>query len=422
MKVILIVDDDPTNLRTLGELLRPEYRVRLASSGAEALRVACSEPCPDLILLDVMMPGMDGCEVLRRLQADDATRAIPVIFVTALQDEDSEQRGFELGAADYIHKPVRAAIALSRIRVQLDAKAARDRLRRKNLRMKHQMEVGGRELEMAQIQLLQSEKMASIGQLSAGIAHEINNPIGFVASNLSALERYLQDLFAIIGSCSDGSDTRDSRTQLNDVRALMRQLDYDFVRQDVVALVAESREGIERVRQIVADLKGFSHVGSAEWQWVDIHAGLDSTLNIARNEFKYHCKLVKCYGALPHIRCIPSQLNQVFMNLVVNAAQAIEGEGEITITTECAGEDAIRVSVADTGKGIAAEGMARIFEPFYTTKDVGQGTGLGLSLSWGIVERHHGRIDVSSEVGGGSVFTVTLPVNSDVLAESPPSP
>jgi len=415
MKVILIVDDNPTNLRMLGEMLRPFYRIRLADSGAEALRIAGSRPQPDLILLDVMMPGMDGYEVLRQLQADEATRYIPVIFVTALHDEDSELRGFELGAADFLHKPVRSAIALSRIRAQLDAKEVRDRLRRSNRTMVSQMEEGARQLEVAQMQLLQSEKMASIGQLSAGIAHEINNPMGFVASNLSALARYLQDLLAVAALCADNGSGRDAEAILADVRAHLRRIDFDFLREDVSGLVAETRDGVDRVRQIVADLKGFSHSGDSEWVWADVHSGLDSTLNIARNEFKYHCKLVKEYAELPHIRCIPSQLNQVFMNLVVNAAQAIEGEGQITVTTACTGDNGVQISVTDTGSGIDADKLTQIFEPFYTTKPVGKGTGLGLSLSWGIVERHGGSIKVSSEPGKGTTFTVTLPI------EGPPA-
>ncbi|WP_374247262.1 ATP-binding protein [Zoogloea sp.] len=411
MKVILIVDDNPTNLRTLGELLRPFYRVRLADSGAEALRIAGSGTPPDLILLDVMMPGMDGYEVLHKLQADEATRHVPVIFVTALHDEDSELRGFELGAADFIHKPVRAAIALSRIRAQLDAKAARDSLRTSNRSIVSQMEEGARQLELAQMQLLQSEKMASIGQLSAGIAHEINNPIGFVASNLSTLAQYLQDLLTVAGLCADDPGSRDASAILAEVRAQLRRMDFDFLRQDVADLVAETREGVERVRRIVADLKGFSHSGDSEWQWADLHAGLDSTLNIARNEFKYHCTLVKDYGELPHVRCIPSQLNQVFMNLVVNAAQAIEGEGQIAVRTACTGDNGVEISVTDTGAGIDADKLPRIFEPFYTTKPVGKGTGLGLSLSWGIVERHGGTIRVFSEPGKGTTFTVNLPID-----------
>jgi len=410
MKVILVVDDDATNLRTLGELLRPEYRVRLASSGEDALRIAGSDPRPDLILLDVMMPVMDGYEVLRRLRADEATRAIPVVFVTALHDDDSEQRGFELGAADFIHKPIRAAVALSRIRAQIDARTARESLRRKALHMARMAEQGAEQLESTRRQLLQSEKMASIGQLSAGIAHEINNPVGFVASNLAALERYLDDLFSIIDACS-AEPGAPAEQRLAEVRGLMQRLEYDYVKEDVLDLLAESKEGVERVRQIVADMKGFSHAGASGWQWADLHGGLDSTLNIARSTFKHHCTLVKRYGELPHIHCIPSQLNQVFMNLVVNAAQAIEGSGEITVTTARVGGDSVRVSIADTGKGISPEGLRRLFEPFYTTKPVGEGTGLGLTLSREIVQRHRGQIEVSSELGKGTVFTVTLPID-----------
>ena len=420
MKVILVVDDDATNLRTLGELLRPEYRVRLASSGEDALRIAGSDPRPDLILLDVMMPLMDGYEVLRCLQADEATRAIPVIFVTALHDEDSEQRGFELGAADFIHKPIRAAVALSRIRAQIDARTARESLRRKAQHMARLAELGAEQLESARRQLLQSEKMASLGQLSAGIAHEINNPVGFVASNLAALERYLDDLFSIVDACA--ADTgAPAEQRLADVRGLMQRLEYDYLRQDVLDLLAESRDGVERVRQIVADMKGLSHTGASAWQWADLHAGLDSTLNIARNEFKHRCTVVRHYGELPEIRCIPSQLNQVFMNLVVNAAQAIVGEGEITVSTGRVGDDAVWVSIADTGQGISAEGLSHLFEPFYTTKPPGKGTGLGLTLSREIIQRHKGQIEVSSEPGKGTVFTLTLPIDPrpDGAAEAP---
>jgi signal transduction histidine kinase len=353
---------------------------------------------------------MDGYEVLRRLQADEATRAIPVIFVTALHDDESEQRGFELGAADFIHKPIRAAVALSRIRAQIDARTARDSLRRKAQHMARVAEQGAEQLESTRQQLLQSEKMASLGQLSAGIVHEINNPVGFVASNLAALERYLDDLFSIIDACA--ADTgAPAEQRLAQVRGLMQRVEYDYVRQDVLDLVAESKDGVERVRQIVADMKGMSHSGASGWQWADLHAGLDSTLNIARNEFRHHCTLVRRYGDLPQIRCIPSQLNQVFMNLVVNAAQAIEGAGEITITTGRVGDDAVRVSVADTGQGISAETLSRLFEPFYTTKPMGKGTGLGLALSREIAQRHRGQIEVSSEPGKGTVFTLTLPID-----------
>ncbi len=189
-------------------------------------------------------------------------------------------------------------------------------------------------------------------------------------------------------------------------------MDFDFLRRTWRISVAETREGVERVRRIVADLKGFSHSDDSEWQFGPISTpGWIPPSNIARNEFKYHCTLVKDYGELPHVRCIPSQLNQVFMNLVVNAAQAIEGEGQIAVRTACTGDNGVEISVTDTGAGIDADKLPRIFEPFYTTKPVGKGTGLGLSLSWGIVERHGGTIRVFSEPGKGTTFTVNLPID-----------
>jgi len=261
-----------------------------------------------------------------------------------------------------------------------------------------------RKLESAQTQLLQSEKLASIGQLAAGVAHEINNPIGFVKSNLGTLQDYTTSLFRLAeaGVAHAGDQHKGELAEL------------DFLREDLQALLAESRDGVERVSKIVQDLKDFSRVGDTQWQWVDIHQGLDSTLNIAWNEFKYKCHVTKQYGALPEIYCLPSQLNQVFMNLLVNAAQAIEASGEVTICTECAGAEAVRISIRDNGAGISPEHLHRIFDPFFTTKPVGKGTGLGLSLAWGIIARHRGKIEVESEPGIGTRFTITLPIESAV--------
>jgi PAS domain S-box-containing protein len=276
---------------------------------------------------------------------------------------------------------------------------------RRNL--EHQVQLNHK-LEEAQSQLLQSEKMASIGQLAAGVAHELNNPIGFVASNLSSLEGYLADLFEIIDACT-AADDKAAAAVLARVGRLKTDKDYQFLKTDIGQLMAESRDGLGRVRKIVQDLKDFSRVGEAEWQWADLHVGLDSTLNIVWNELKYKCKVTKQYGDLPQVFCLPSQLNQVFMNLLVNAAQAIENRGEVTVRTGRKGDE-VWVEVADSGRGIPRENLIRIFEPFFTTKPVGQGTGLGLSLSNSIVVRHHGRFEVTSEVGKGSTFRVILPI------------
>ncbi len=266
------------------------------------------------------------------------------------------------------------------------------------------------QLSDAQNQLLQSEKMASIGQLAAGVAHEINNPIGYVYSNLGTLQKYLQQMFGVLAAYESAEGAL-APEALEALRALKREADLEFLREDVGSLMAESREGITRVKKIVQDLKDFSHVGAQEeWQWADLHKGLDSTLNIVNNEIKYKAQVVKRYGELPEVRCLPSQLNQVFMNLLVNAAHAIEQQGEIRLSSGVSGEE-VWVEVADTGKGIAPEHLGRIFDPFFTTKAVGQGTGLGLSLSYGIVRKHHGRIEVESEPGKGATFRVWLPVN-----------
>lgn len=266
-------------------------------------------------------------------------------------------------------------------------------------------------LQQAQAQLLQSEKMASIGQLAAGVAHEINNPVGFVNSNMSTLRTYVQTLLDVIEGYDRIFESLPKNAELSArVTRLKEQADLTYLKEDATDLVNESMEGLKRVRDIVQALKDFSHVGAPDWQLVDLHHGLDSTLNIAHNEFKYKATVEKHYGELPLVKCLASQLNQVFMNLIVNAAHAIKESGVITIRTGCQ-DDWVWVEVADTGIGIPPENMTRIFEPFFTTKEIGKGTGLGLSLSYNIVNKHGGRIDVSSEVGVGTRFTVHLPVN-----------
>jgi signal transduction histidine kinase len=279
-----------------------------------------------------------------------------------------------------------------------------------------------KKLAQAQSQLLQSEKMASIGQLAAGVAHEINNPIGFVNSNLGSLQRYMNDLFSILSAYEAGECELKAET-LVALDKLKREIDISFLREDVVSLLTESMDGMQRVKHIVQDLKNFSHVDESEKQWANLERGLDSTLNVARNEFKHKAEVIKEYAGIPEIECMPSQLNQVFMNLIVNAAHAIESHGTITLRTgQEEGEGKVWVEVQDTGAGIKPEHLGRIFDPFFTTKPVGQGTGLGLSLSYGIVQKHDGRISVKSEVGVGSVFRVTLPIHAPIQAVSPSHP
>lgn len=267
------------------------------------------------------------------------------------------------------------------------------------------------ELRQTQDQLVNSEKMASIGQLTAGVAHEINNPVGYLNSNLTTLAQYVGELLRMV----DTYETAMSAVADTGVRAQVeqtrRETDLAFLLEDIPKLVSESREGIQRVRKIVQDLKDFAHAGNnEEWQWIDLRHSLERTLNIVHNELKYKAEVQQSYDALPEIRCLPGQLNQVFMNLLVNAGHAIQDSGQVRVAARLVGEQ-VWVEISDTGCGMPPEVMGRIFEPFFTTKPVGKGTGLGLSISYGIVKKHGGTIEVESEYGRGTTFRIKLPVS-----------
>lgn len=265
-------------------------------------------------------------------------------------------------------------------------------------------------IERTQGQLLQSEKMAAVGQLAAGVAHEINNPVGFVSSNLGSLDLYVKRLFDLLAAYEELEQAlpADHPARMAVTRA-REAAEIDYLRQDIPDLLRESEDGLARVKRIVNDLKNFSRNDEGEWQDADLNGGLESTLNVVWNELKYKAHVVRELGELPPVRCIPAQINQVFMNLLVNAAQAIEGSG--TITLRSGADDANAwIEIADTGKGMTPEVMARIFEPFYTTKPIGKGTGLGLSISADIMKRHRGSLAVRSQIGEGTCFRLELPL------------
>lgn len=262
-------------------------------------------------------------------------------------------------------------------------------------------------LESAQNQLLQAEKMASIGQLAAGVAHEINNPVGFVNSNLGTLGNYIGSMFKVIDAYA--AEAGNEAGAFPEVARVKKAVDFPYLVEDIPNLLKESQDGLARVKRIVQDLKDFSHVDESTWQHANLESGMDSTLNVVANEIKYKAEVIREYAGLPEVECMPSQINQVFLNLLMNAAQVIDRKGVITVRTGSS-EQEVWVEVEDTGQGIAPEHINRIFDPFFTTKPVGKGTGLGLSLSYGIVQKHHGRIEVNSEVGKGTRFRVYLPV------------
>lgn len=276
-------------------------------------------------------------------------------------------------------------------------------------------------LKNTQAQILQSEKMSSIGQLAAGIAHEINNPTGYVSSNLKTLTDYHEDIKkmlthykALITSFQTTSHPSSDSTQIADqVKHIINEyhhLDMDYILQDASELIEESKEGVERIKKIVMDLKDFAHPGVDEMKLTDINRNIDSTLNIVWNEIKYKALVKKDYGDLPQVKCYPQQLNQVFMNILINAAQAVRAKGVICIST-FAENGRVLIRISDTGEGIPKENIPKIFDPFFTTKEVGKGTGLGMNVVYNIIKKHNGTIDVDSEIGKGSTFTIQIPID-----------
>jgi two-component system NtrC family sensor kinase len=268
------------------------------------------------------------------------------------------------------------------------------------------------QLKSTQSQLLQQEKMASIGQLAAGVAHEINNPMGFISSNLGALGKYTERLKTYSVAVDEALASPNMPSELRERLAASRKsLKVDFMLEDIPNLLAESSNGAERVRKIVQDLKGFSRIDAAEYAVVDLNQSLESTISIIGNELKSKARLITEFGDIPAVTCLPQKLNQVFMNLLQNAAQAIESEGDIRVRTSC-DSDNIYVEISDNGCGIAPDHLGRIFEPFFTTRPVGKGTGLGLSIAYDIVKMHGGEISVTSKIGQGTTFRVRIPLET----------
>jgi len=274
-------------------------------------------------------------------------------------------------------------------------------------------------------QLLQSEKMASVGQLAAGVAHEINNPTGFVSSNLRSLSEYTKDISELTGeyrkliaelqkTMPKNEDLQPISKQVKRINTLEAKVDIDFIMNDISELIKESREGTDRIKTIVADLKNYAHPGEDKPQFTDINNNLDSTLNMVWNELKYKAKVIKDYGNLPEVKCYPQQLNQIFANLLVNAAQAIEEQGEIFIST-IPDDGFVKISIKDTGLGIPEENLSKVFDPFFTTKEVGKGTGLGLNVAYNIIQKHKGSINVESKADKGTTFTIRIPVEMESI-------
>ncbi len=396
---VLVVDDNPQILHFLEQMLQHDYEVSTANDARDALARLRERPF-DLIVSDVMMPGPDGIALCQTLKEDPDLRHTPLILLTARASLDSKLTGFAAGADDYLTKPFHPDELKARI-------AALLRMRRmeSDLRKSHdELGIAYKELRDAQAQLVHSEKMAALGTLVAGVAHEINNPVSFIHSSIDLIVDSIGELKEILDRTLHSDDASSALSLLRDEMAK----DDRFT--NLLDNAAICKDGAQRAARIVKDLRTFSRPGNSGIQPTNLHDSLEQSLRLLQGEFKGRVAIHREFGDLPLVHCDGGQISQVFLNLLANALQAIPDKGDVTLRTRANGAT-VDVEVADSGPGMSDETAARIFDPFFTTKEVGKGTGLGLSIVRSLVNAHGGDIRVDSSPGHGTTFTVTLPTN-----------
>ncbi|MEO5858536.1 MAG: ATP-binding protein [Pyrinomonadaceae bacterium] len=406
---VLIVDDSATVRAQLRRTLRESYDCTEVATVLEAFEELKSAKYA-VIIADIIIPGLSGIELLRR-----AVEEYPGIAVIMVSGVDRPQRALDalrLGAFDYIIKPfdpyslqLTVERALDHCELVLNAEKYKADLEARNLELAERTA----ELENLQVQMVQNAKMASLGRLAAGVAHEVNNPVGFIYSNLDLLEKDLTAMTEIIQFLDAVELPEGIRRSLAALRSRLRFISDGSQTGD---MIRDCMEGAQRIRSIVQNLRTFSRLDEADLSASNINEGIDSTIRILSRYFSNaNVQLYRNFGDLPLVESFAGQLNQVWMNILANAAQALPAEGgDVTVTTVRDG-DWITVEITDSGKGMPAEDLDRIFDPFFTTKELGEGTGLGLSISFGIVQKHNGTISVRSRPGEGTTFTVRLPIS-----------
>jgi signal transduction histidine kinase len=455
--LILIVDDTPTNLEVLSEALTDAgFDIAVATSGESALKQVEYEP-PRLILLDVMLPGIDGFATCQQLKVNPLTKNIPVIFMTALNDTLDKVQGLSLDAVDYITKPFQKAEVLARIHIHLKLQNITVAMEEQNKLLKQEIEERTaaqaalqqlsqeleqrvlqrtqklsqalHELQQAQVSLVEAEKLAMLGHLVAGVAHEINNPVNFIHGNLEHVNHYTQDLLELI---------KLYQTEFSPnlkIAQKLQEIDLEFLSEDLPKTLSSMKIGTKRIQEIVRSLRNFSRCDEAEVKQVDLHEGLESTLMIIDHRLKAKpnypaIRVIKEYGDLPQVECFAGKMNQVFMNVINNAIDALEEVMDkrnslpilptIRIQTEVLDAEFIRIYISDNGSGITEEVQKRMFEPFFTTKPAGKGTGLGMSISHQIVtQKHGGSLSCISSLGKGTEFIIEIPIQRSKLHQLP---
>lgn len=408
IKIVFADDDIIARKLVLKLMTDQDFNIIIAENGVEAWKLLKASGAR-ILVTDWEMPGLSGLDLCRKIRKEFVDSYIYIILVTSRGEKEDTIEGLKAGADDFLIKPLNVGELRARIRTGLRIIKLEDQYKKANA------------------QLLQAEKMASVGQLAAGVAHEINNPTGFVSSNLKTLSGYqkdindlitmYKDLLALIKRPAENDKHHAIEQAVRAIEEYEQEIDLEFLVKDTQDLMSESSEGLERIKKIVIDLKDFAHPGEDTMQEADINVCLDSTLNVIQNEIKYKAVVKKEYGVLPPLVCYPQQLNQVFMNMIINSVQAMtQPMGEIVITTEHISEG-IRIRIRDNGCGIEKKNQSRIFDPFFTTKEVGKGTGLGMNVAYNIIKKHNGTMDLWSEVGKGTEFVIVIPLSKNRIRD-----
>jgi signal transduction histidine kinase len=424
---VLLIDDQ----LIIGEAVRriladePDIAFHYCSDPTQAIQTAVNV-APTVILQDLVMPSVDGLMLLRWFRSHPVTCNIPIVVLSTKEEPKLKAEAFAQGANDYLVKlPDRIELIArigyhSRAYNNLKALSVATATAQQQA---HQLEQTLLKLQKTQAQLIQTEKMSSLGQLVACVAHEINNPINFIHGNINHASDYVKPLLSLAHLCCQYESE-----MVPEIQQQLRELDLEFLMEDLPKLLSSMKIGTNRIQQIVLSLRNFSRLDEADMKSVDIHEGIDSTLLILQNRLKAKpgcegIQIVKEYGELPLVECYAGQLNQVFMNILSNAIDALEhhkspsndaneqASSIITIQTQVNSDRTILVKISDNGPGIPQEIQHRIFDPFFTTKPTGKGTGLGLSISYQIItEKHHGTIQCRSEIGQGTEFLIEIPI------------